>query len=93
MENIVKLHENSSDFAELLRLTAEKFNILQVFIEKDYWLTRALQRMTNNPNADKVVFKGGTALSKAFRLTEPFTNTNPLQDLRHNQPSDRGNCS
>ena len=73
MENTVKLHENSSDFAELLRLTAEKFNILQVFIEKDYWLTRALQRMANNPNADKVVFKGGTALSKAFRLTNRFS--------------------
>jgi len=73
MENTVKLHENSSDFAELLRLTAEKFNILQVFIEKDYWLTHTLQRMANNQNADKVVFKGGTALSKAFRLTNRFS--------------------
>ena len=73
MENIIKLHENSSDFAELLRLSAEKFNILQVFIEKDYWLTRALQRMANNTNAEKVVFKGGTALSKAFQLTKRFS--------------------
>jgi len=73
MENTVKLHENNSDFAELLRLTADKFNILQIFIEKDYWLTRVLQRMAQNPNADKVVFKGGTALSKAFRLTNRFS--------------------
>jgi hypothetical protein len=73
MENTVKLHENSSEFAELLRLTAEKFNILQVLIEKDYCLTRALQRIANNPNADKVVFKGGTSLSKAFRLTNRFS--------------------
>jgi hypothetical protein len=73
MENSLKLHENSSDFAELLRLTADKFNILQIFIEKDYWLTRALWRMAQNPNADKVVFKGGTALSKAFRLTNRFS--------------------
>ena len=73
MENTVKLHENSSDFAELLRLTADKFNILQIFIEKDYWLTRALQRMSQNKNAEKVVFKGGTALSKAFRLTNRFS--------------------
>jgi len=29
--------------------------------------------MANNPNADKVVFKGGTALSKAFRLTNRFS--------------------
>ena len=73
MENTIKLHENSSDFAELLRLTAEKLNILQIFIEKDYWLTRALQRMAQNPNTDKVVFKGGTALAKAFRLTNRFS--------------------
>jgi len=73
MENTVKLHENSSDFTELLRLTADKFNILQIFIEKDYWLTHALQRMAQNPNANKVVFKGGTALSKAFRLTNRFS--------------------
>ena len=73
MENTVKLHENSSDFTELLRLTADKFNILQIFIEKDYWLTRALQRMAQNTNAGKVVFKGGTALSKAFQLTNRFS--------------------
>ena len=73
MEDNVKLHEYSSDFSELLRLTADKFNILQIFIEKDYWLTRALRRMAQNPNADKVVFKGGTALSKAFRLTNRFS--------------------
>jgi len=73
MENIIKLHENNNDFAELLRLSAEKFNILQVFIEKDYWLTRALQRMSQNSNVEKVVFKGGTSLSKAYRLTKRFS--------------------
>jgi len=28
--------------------------------------------MSQNPNAEKVVFKGGTSLSKAYRLTKRF---------------------
>jgi predicted nucleotidyltransferase component of viral defense system len=41
--------------------------------EKDYWITRTLKRMSQNPNAGKVVFKGGTSLSKAYRLTNRFS--------------------
>ena len=48
-------------------------NIRPEFIEKDYWITRALQRMSQNINAEKVVFKGGTSLSKAYRLTNRFS--------------------
>ncbi|WP_303045222.1 nucleotidyl transferase AbiEii/AbiGii toxin family protein [Parabacteroides goldsteinii] len=51
---------------------AQKTAISEVYIEKDYWLTRSLQRLSQNPNADKVVFKGGTALSKV-RLTNRFS--------------------
>jgi predicted nucleotidyltransferase component of viral defense system len=43
------------------------------FIEKDYWITRALQQMAQNQSAGKVVFKGGTSLSKAYRLTNRFS--------------------
>ncbi|MDR1897286.1 MAG: nucleotidyl transferase AbiEii/AbiGii toxin family protein [Prevotellaceae bacterium] len=69
----MNLHTNPNDFAELIRLTAVKFNILPVYIEKDYWITRALQRMSMNPNTEKVVFKGGTSLSKAYRFTYRFS--------------------
>jgi Uncharacterized conserved protein len=51
---------------------AEKTSISEVYIEKDYWLTRSLQRLSQNPNAEKVVFKGGTALSK-IQLTNRFS--------------------
>ncbi|GHV40813.1 hypothetical protein FACS1894179_07970 [Bacteroidia bacterium] len=69
----MNLHTNTNDFAELIRLTAVKFNILPIYIEKDYWITHALQRMSINPNTEKVVFKGGTSLSKAYRLTNRFS--------------------
>jgi len=69
----MKLHEDKTLFTQLLNFSANALNIRPEFIEKDYWLTRALQRMAQNPNAEKVVFKGGTSLSKAYRLTNRFS--------------------
>jgi len=69
----MNLHTNTELFLTLVNFTAEHFHILPAFIEKDYWITRSLQRMSLNKNAEKVVFKGGTSLSKAFRLTNRFS--------------------
>ncbi len=69
----MKLHEDKALFTQLLNFSANALNIRPEFIEKDYWLTRALQRMAQNPNSGKVVFKGGTSLSKAYRLTNRFS--------------------
>jgi len=69
----MNLHLYPTYFQELIDNTARFFNIDIVFVEKDYWLTRSLQRMAQNPNTEKVVFKGGTSLSKAYRLTNRFS--------------------
>jgi len=69
----MKLHEEKTLFTQVLNFSANKLNIRPEFIEKDYWLTRALQRMAQNPNTEKVVFKGGTSLAKAYRLTNRFS--------------------
>jgi predicted nucleotidyltransferase component of viral defense system len=73
MEHKMKLHEDKTLFTQLLNFSANALNIRPEFIEKDYWLTRALQRLAQNPNVEKVVFKGGTSLSKAYRLTNRFS--------------------
>ena len=73
MEYKMKLHENQPLFAQPPNFAANILNIRPEFIEKDYWITRALQRMSQNINAEKVVFKGGTSLSKAYRLTNRFS--------------------
>ena len=73
MEHTIKLHEDKALFTQLLNFSANALNIRPEFIEKDYWLTRALQRMAQNPNTEKVVFKGGTSLAKAYRLTNRFS--------------------
>jgi len=73
MEYTMNLHSNTEQFLTLVNFTAEYFHILPAFIEKDYWMTRSLHRLSQNKNANRVVFKGGTALSKAFRLTNRFS--------------------
>ncbi len=69
----MKLHEDKTIFTQLLNFSANSLNIRPEFIEKDYWITRSLQRMAQNEYAEKVVFKGGTSLSKAYRLTNRFS--------------------
>ena len=66
MEYKMKLHENQPLFAVPPNFASNILNIRPEFIEKAYWITRALQRMSQNVNAEKVVFKGGTSLSKVL---------------------------
>ena len=73
MEYCMNLHESNILFSDLIRFASESLAINEVYVEKDYWITRSLQRMSQNANTEKVVFKGGTSLSKAYRLTNRFS--------------------
>jgi predicted nucleotidyltransferase component of viral defense system len=73
MEYRMNLHENKQLFADLIHFASESLDIDEIYIEKDYWITRSLQRMSQNANTEKVVFKGGTSLAKAYRLTRRFS--------------------
>ena len=67
------LHNDPKLFKDTVLATAEYFHISPAYIEKDYWITNSLRRLSLNPNADKVVFKGGTSLSKAYNLVDRFS--------------------
>ncbi len=69
----MKLHTNTQDFAELIRLTATHFAILPEFVEKDYWITLILYRLSQSSHINSVVFKGGTSLTKGYRLINRFS--------------------
>lgn len=69
----MKLHQNKEVFEQAIVATAEYFKILEVFVEKDYWVTYVLKNLSQSPFKDKVVFKGGTSLSKAYRLINRFS--------------------
>ena len=42
-------------------------------VEKDWWVSQVLQAVFMLPFADKLVFKGGTSLSKAWKVIERFS--------------------
>ncbi|WP_192349391.1 nucleotidyl transferase AbiEii/AbiGii toxin family protein [Algoriphagus sp. Y33] len=69
----MNLHENPSLFREAVRFTAEQMGILDIYVEKDYWVTKALSLIFSDSIGTEVVFKGGTALSKCYGLIERFS--------------------
>jgi len=69
----MKLHEDDEVFAELVAVTAETIGLPQVYVEKDYWVTKALKYLSESPHVGEAVFKGGTSLSKAYRLIDRFS--------------------
>lgn len=69
----MRLHEDTEAFSELVQATAEAVGLPQVYIEKDYWVTKALKHLSESAHVNEVVFKGGTSLSKAYRLVERFS--------------------
>ena len=61
------------DFADALLATAQALQLPEAFVEKDYWVTTVLRALADSPYRESVVFKGGTALSKAYGLVQRFS--------------------
>ncbi len=72
MDKFVKL--SATDRAGLFLETAGAMNILPGVVEKDFWVVWVLGRLFESDLlADKIIFKGGTSLSKVFGLIERFS--------------------
>jgi len=69
----MKLHEDKDVFLELVQNTSEVLKIQEVFIEKDYWITYVLKTLSEWDNERSIVFKGGTSLSKAYKVIDRFS--------------------
>jgi predicted nucleotidyltransferase component of viral defense system len=80
----MNLHKHSQDFIELVKLTANHFNIATGFIEKDYWITLILCRLSQSSNRENAVFKGGTSLTKGYRLINRFSEDIDLAMINEN---------
>lgn len=48
---------------------ADKVGLPAQVIEKDFWVTAILQTIFSLPIAEHLVFKGGTSLSKGWKLS------------------------
>tara|TARA_R110000744_G_scaffold316945_2_gene423622 strand:+ start:9551 stop:10528 length:978 start_codon:yes stop_codon:yes gene_type:complete len=77
------LHENTELFNEAIRATAQRMGILDIYIEKDYWVCYTLYLIYTGTFKDEAVFKGGTALSKCYSIIERFSEDIDLVLLRN----------
>ncbi len=78
----MRLHENEKLFQEAVKFTAQEMGLPAIYVEKDYWVTKALKLVFHSLYAEDVVFKGGTALAKCFKFIERFSEDIDLVVLR-----------
>ncbi len=57
----------------VLQQASAKYGLPPQAIEKDLWVTTILQIVFTLPFADKLIFKGGTSLSKVWKQIERFS--------------------
>lgn len=69
----MNLHENKQAFMDAIIATANALNIKRHFVEKDYWICRALQQMVRTDTDHHAIFKGGTSLTKAYHIGSRFS--------------------
>lgn len=59
---------------ELFRETSRKMGVHEAIIEKDFWVCLILRILFSSEHwGDKIVFKGGTSLSKVYGVIERFS--------------------
>lgn len=64
----------ASERTELFQLTAFNKKVRPVIVEKDFWVCYILFEISSSEFLrDKLLFKGGTSLSKAYGLIERFS--------------------
>ena len=65
------LHNNKELFKDVISIVSNKTGFSMEIIEKDYYVTLILKILSNSKY--KFVFKGGTSLSKAFKIISRFS--------------------
>jgi hypothetical protein len=60
--------------SELFRQTAAEMDIHSAIVEKDFWVCWTLKHIFKHPElGNKMIFKGGTTLSKVYGVIERFS--------------------
>lgn len=65
------LHDNKELFGDAILAASNTLNIAPAIIEKDYYVTLLLKRITEL--CPDIIFKGGTSLSKCFKIINRFS--------------------
>lgn len=67
----MRLHQHP-DFGAFVTAAALEHDLIEPFVEKDYWITEILRTIAVTLPG-RVVFKGGTSLSKGWSLIDRFS--------------------
>lgn len=67
----MNLHKNKQEFYDTLLAVGNKLNISPAIIEKDYYVTLFLETLSKR--VPDLVFKGGTSLSKCYKIINRFS--------------------
>lgn len=71
MESLMRLHHNEEIFTEFVGAAASYKGIPEEFVQKDYYVSLLLKEMVRLiPN---IIFKGGTSLSKCYKVIDRFS--------------------
>lgn len=85
----MKLHQYKDAFEGAIVATAQHFKIAEIYVEKDYWVTFALKHIFTDANSkDIAVFKGGTSLSKCFKIIERFSEDIDMVVIKEDEETD-----
>lgn len=72
MDKIARL--SSEERSEIIQETARRIDLTPSAVEKDFWVVWTLDKLFRSELlADKIIFKGGTSLSKVFGLIRRFS--------------------
>jgi Nucleotidyl transferase AbiEii toxin, Type IV TA system len=67
------LHLSNSDRSELLKVAESHFGRPANLLEKDVWIVQLLNVLFSSKYGSHLVFKGGTALSKVYKVIDRFS--------------------
>ena len=85
----MNLHDNKEAFQNAIRAASDHLGIRDIFVEKDYWVTFLLWRLSMSENSVNVVFKGGSSLSKVYKLIARFSEDVDLAILKSKDQTER----
>ena len=69
----MNLHLHNEAFRELLELAANYFSYEYSHVKKDYWICKILRELAFSDFSKNIYFKGGTSLSKCYKLINRFS--------------------
>ena len=53
--------------------TGAHLNLVEIAVEKDFWVCWTLAKLFSLPPSQHLTFKGGTSLSKVYRIIDRFS--------------------